>query len=329
MDEFDLIDELIRPHVHHRADVILGIGDDAALLAAPTDGQLVVAVDTLVAGVHFPEQLSAFDIGVRAAVVNLSDFAAMGAEPRWATLALTLPQVEPQWVGEFMRGLAQTLSAAQVALVGGDTTRGPLTITLQLMGVAPAGMALTRSGARPGDAVFVSGTLGDAAGGLELLMTAPPADAQQRFLVERFAQPTPRLALGRRLRGLASSCIDISDGLLADLGHLCTMSGCGADLRWEALPVSAALVQGFGLERARTLAASGGDDYELCFTAAPARIGEIGRLAAECGCPITRIGVMAGDPGITVKDANDRRREFAKRGFTHFPAVSPAPSKRS
>jgi thiamine-monophosphate kinase len=318
MTEFELIERVFRPLDSGRDDVALGIGDDAAVLQLPPGHELVACVDTLVAGVHFPADCSPFDIGWRAGASNLSDLAAMGAEPSWATLALTLPQADPHWLSAFAEGLAAVLRPWRVALVGGDTTRGPLTISLQAMGSVPAGQALPRSGARIGDLVYVSGTLGDAAAGLQLLAEPAPADGPIAFLHQRFLQPTPRLALGRALRGIASSCIDISDGLLADAGHLASASGVQLCLRAAAVPRSAGLLACFDADPALRLAATGGDDYELCFTLPPAHCAKLPPLARELDCPLTCIGVVREGSGLQLLDEDGAALVFDRSGYRHF-----------
>ena len=249
----------------------------------------MVTVDTIVAGVHFPPDTSAEDIGYRALAVNLSDIAAMGAMPAWATLALTMPAADESWLEGFCAGFFSLARAHDVTLIGGDTTAGPLTVTVQIMGHVPAGKALRRSGAQPGDLVFVSGHLGDAAAGLALIeKRADTSNAAHRdFLIERFLRPVPRIGLGKALRGLASATIDISDGLGADLGHILEASGVGARIDPDRLPRSRALIETFEPMRAFELALSGGDDYELCFTLAPERVRLIPDIEAAAQlCPV-------------------------------------------
>jgi thiamine-monophosphate kinase len=250
--------------------------------------------------------------------VNLSDVAAMGARPAWALLALTLPQADEFWLAEFAAGFGGLAREHRVALVGGDTTQGPLCITAQVLGVVPAGGALRRSGARVGDALFVSGTPGDAAAGLALEQSRLEARPEQRdYLRERFLLPTPRVALGERLREFASACIDVSDGLLGDAGKLARASGVAAQLQFESLPVSEALLAVVGEERARLLALTGGDDYELCF-AVPAA--NLARLAAElppAAWGYTRIGTCGEGAGAAVVRAGTVM-EFSHSGYQHF-----------
>ena len=310
--EFDLIAR-IRARVATRADVVLGIGDDAALLAPPPGRQLVVTADTLNDGVHFPRGTSPVDIGWKALAVNLSDLASMGAEPAWCTLSLSLPQSDPAWIEGFLDGFLDLAGQHGIALVGGDTTRGPLSIAVTAMGLVEPGRALRRDGARVGDEVWVTGTLGDAAGGLALLDREPvPA------LRARLDRPTPRVAAGRALAGIATACVDVSDGLLADLGHVCARSHVAARIDVDALPASAALMEVIGEADRIALQASGGDDYELCFTA-PADAGaDIGAVSAQLGLRITRIGRIVAGEGVHPVDAKSQPWSSPRRGYDHF-----------
>ena len=310
--EFDLIAR-IRARVATRGDVVLGIGDDAALLQVPPDRQLAVSMDTLNAGVHFPEDTPPSAIGWKALAVNLSDLAAMGAQPAWCTLSLSLPQADPAWIDAFLDGFLSLAGQHDVALVGGDTTRGPLSIAVTAMGLVEPGRALRRDGARVGDEVWVTGTLGDAAGGLALLdREAVPA------LRARLDRPTPRVAAGRALAGIATACVDVSDGLLADLGHVCARSHVAARIDVDALPASAALMEVIGEADRIALQASGGDDYELCFTA-PADAGaDIGAVSAQLGLRITRIGRIVAGEGVHPVDAKSQPWSSPRRGYDHF-----------
>jgi thiamine-monophosphate kinase len=313
--EFALID-LIRKRCHAtRADVRLGIGDDAALLAVPAGKLLAVSTDTLVVGVHFPHAATARDIGWKALAVNLSDLAAMGAEPAWATLALTLPGADARWVEEFADGFAELARRHRVALVGGDTTQGPLSITVTIHGFVPPGAALTRAGAREGDGVYVTGTLGDAAAALSKTQSKSACDPQ---LLERLHRPTPRVAQGLILRGRATSCIDVSDGLVADLGHICDASGVGVRIDAHALPASPALIAAFAAEDRRAFQLAGGDDYELCFTAPDAIATGLLRDLADSGCAATRIGRTVAAVGVQVRDANGNPLALPRAGWEHF-----------
>jgi thiamine-monophosphate kinase len=320
--EFDLIARIRDLCAHRRSDVVLGIGDDAALLDVSAGRHLVACTDTLVAGVHFPSGTAPEDIGWKSLAVNLSDLAAMGAVPAWALLALTLPGADADFVERFAGGFADLARTHHVALIGGDTTQGPLSITVTALGVVPAGEALTRGGARAGDGVFVTGTLGDAAGALRVLRDPGPGAGNPRgngvALRARLDRPEPRIAAGLALRGIASACIDVSDGLLADLNHVCTGSRVGAEIDADALPVSPQLAASFDAQACRDLALCGGDDYELCFTVPAAREKEIVVELARAGCGATRIGRIVADPGVRVRDANANEVEVAQTGWEHF-----------
>lgn len=307
--EFDLIAR-IRQRVASRSDVVLGIGDDGALLAPPPGLQLAVTMDTLNAGVHFPPETAPADIGWKALAVNLSDLAAMGAQPAWCTLSLTLPQADAAFVDGFCDGFFALAQRHGIALVGGDTTRGPLSIGIAAHGFVEPGMALRRDGARVGDEVWVSGTLGDAAGALAQWK----ADGKMTpALRARLDRPMPRVELGRALRGLASACIDVSDGLLADLAHICRASGVGADIDAEVLPASEALRAAFDAGTRRVLQATGGDDYELCFTAPASQQDAVQALASTLALPLMRIGRIVEGSGIACDGIEQDRS-----GYQHF-----------
>lgn len=318
LSEFELIQncfaEQAAASLH--PDVRLGIGDDCAILS-PTAGQdLLVTVDTLVAGVHFPDTLSPSQIAGRCLAVNLSDLAAMGAKPAWFTLALTLPEANEAWLREFSRGLFELASQYGISLVGGDTTRGPLSITIQAHGYAPEGLALRRDGAKPGDLIYVSGSVGDAGAGLGLTLKGHIDESD--FLVQRFVSPTPRLALGQKLLTIASAAIDISDGLLADLGHILKRSQVGAQLQSDYVPVSKALLEAVGKEQALQLALSAGDDYELCFCVSAEQVAEMEILAKQVGVDVSQIGVITREPGLTVLDEYGQLMPLTKTGYQHF-----------
>ena len=324
MPEFDLIEIIRARTAQSRGDVVLGIGDDAALLKPPAGQQLVACTDTLVAGVHFPQGTAPQDIGWKSLAVNLSDLAAMGATPAWAMLALTLPKADRRFVEAFADGFAQLARAHAVNLVGGDTTQGPLSVTVSAFGFSPESRALLRSGARVGDAVFVTGTLGDAAAALRLMQdsglgTRDPSNEQARSeLLLRLNRPEPRIAAGLALRDVASACIDVSDGLLADLGHICEASGMGAVVEADALPLSSAMLALFEADERRAFALSGGDDYELCFTASVDRADRIAADFARLGFGAARIGRIVAEAGVRVRDANGNAVEPPRRGWQHF-----------
>lgn len=316
MDEFELIRRYFSTGSVKRSDVALGIGDDAALLTVPAGQELAVTTDSLLPGVHFPADLDAAAVGHRALAVNLSDLAAMGAEPAWALLALTLPEVDATWLEGFSRGFFALAKKHQVALVGGNIARGPLNITITAQGLVPKGQALTRKGAQAGDLIFVTGHPGDAAAGLRLLQSGK-ADMQDSC-VGRFAYPEPRVEAGMALRGLASACIDISDGLLADLGHVLDASGMGATILSARLPLSKRLLELQGREAAQQLALTGGDDYELLFTAAPEQQRGIEEKLKGVDCPVTCIGGIEAKSGLRCLEASGHGLKVTEPGFKHF-----------
>ncbi len=318
LSEFSLIQRYFSQGTARRADVRLGVGDDAALLAAPGGDELAMSMDTLVSGVHFPEDTPPADIAYKALAVNLSDMAAMGAEPAWMLLALTLPEVNEHWLEQFSQGLRQLASAHGVTLVGGDTTRGPLSISVQITGRVPAGQALRRRGARPGDSIYVTGQLGDAGVGLQLAQGRCPLaldDGQRDYFLQRLHRPTPRVAAGLALRGLASAAIDISDGVIADLGHILDASGVGARVDVEQLPVAAAVGE---MAEWWRLPLTAGDDYELCFTAPPERAAGVAQRFGRLACPCARIGVIDSGSGLRLFHRGAGIDIQALKGYRHF-----------
>lgn len=312
--EFEIIERwFTRPSPD--PDLRVGIGDDAAIV--DTSGPLAIAADMLIEGTHFPPALPADAIGHRVLAVNLSDLAAVGARPRWATLTLSLTRADTDWLDAFAAGFFRTAERFGVSLIGGDTTRGPLTMSLQLIGNA-AEPPLLRSGGMPGDRIFVSGTLGDSAAALEQFATAEAErSAEACALIERFSYPEPRVELGRALVGSAHAAIDISDGLLADLGHVCRQSGCGAVIDLDSLPLSGALTAVCAGDRAEAFALTGGDDYELCFCAAPGETNAIREIAERVGVPVTEIGELTAGEGISGRRGH-RRVELPASGYVHF-----------
>ena len=314
LSEFGLIHSYFEQHRLGREDVVLGIGDDAALLRVPEGMLLVAAVDTLIAGVHFPENTPPSAIGHKALAVNLSDLAAMGAEPAWATLSLSLPAADERFLQPFSEGFFNLAAQFGVELVGGDTVRGPLVVTVQMHGFLPEEAALTRFAACPGDRLYVSGTLGDAAAGLALVIDGAVDGEEVRYLRERLDRPTPRIGLGLALRGIASACIDISDGLCADVGHIMERSYLGAEIESRLLPLSRELLALKGEVAARELALYGGDDYELCFCVPPQREAELLRLARTLALPLTRIGEITNEVGVLRVDGEP----VAGGGYDHF-----------
>lgn len=316
--EFDLIQRYFADVTPSRPEVSLGIGDDAALVRVPPGNQLAISVDTLVSGVHFSPSVLPEHLGHKALAVNLSDLAAMGAAPAWATLALTLPAVDESWLGGFAAGFATLAKRHGVQLIGGDTTRGPLSITLQVQGLVPEGAALRRGGARAGDGIYVTGELGDAALCLILMRgeaDLPPGLESLRLRLER---PQPRVEAGLALRGLASSAIDLSDGLLADLGHILEASGLGAGVELARLPLSGSFARWLAESGDWTPAVAGGDDYELCFTAAVENAPALRRLAAELDLAITRIGTIEETPGLRARLPDGEPWTGNRMGYEHF-----------
>lgn len=318
--EFELIQRYFSRIGKPRTDVALGIGDDAALLNPPAGQQLVIATDTLVQGVHFPTNTLPYYIGWKALAVNLSDLAAMGAEPAWFTLALTLPESSDAWLTEFSRGLFDLADQYGLSLVGGDTTRGPLTVTVQIAGYVPTGQALLRAGAGPGDRIFVTGSLGDATLALQLLTDQLPVPAQNYpGLLKRLNQPQPRIEEGRALRSIASCAIDISDGLLADLQHMLDASDIGAEIYLQQIPYSTQARQLLSrYPDIRNSLLSGGDDYELCFCVAPDKLQRLEQIAAENQFQFTEIGQVSDSKELRCLDAAGRAVEIDTRGYTHF-----------
>jgi thiamine-monophosphate kinase len=312
--EFDLIAR-IRARAATREDVVLGIGDDAALLHVPPGELLVVATDTLNRGVHFPEDTAPADIGWKALAVNLSDLAAMGARPAWCTLSLSLPDGDAAWVDAFLDGFLALAAQHDVALVGGDTTRGPLSVCVTVHGLVAPGVVLRRDRARVGDDIWVSGHLGDAAAALVQWRAGAAIDPLLRARLDR---PAPRVALGQSLAGIAHACIDVSDGLLADLSHVCAASAVGAEVDIDALPASSTLQESFAGDARRHVQATGGDDYELCFTAPPAMREEISSRAAAAGVHVTRIGRVGAGSGVHTRLRDGSAWTPTARGYVHF-----------
>lgn len=314
MGEFELIQRYFSPLAerHNSASMVLGPGDDCAIQKIPEGHDLVFSVDTMVEGVHFPQGYAPEYLGWRALAAAASDLAAMGATPVCYTLALTLPVVEESWLAGFAQGLSDAGQAFELTLAGGDTTRGPLTLSLQVHGVARKGCALRRSGAMAGDLICVSGTLGDAGAALDYLAEPQPSP-DMAFVLGRYHQPRPRLQLGQSLVGIASSCIDISDGLKADLGHILSASGTGATIDSSKLPLSPALCRLTG-EKAVHYAFGAGDDYELCVTISP---DNWQRAPEAVKSQLTVIGVIEKARGLRIT-GGAASNESGVAGFDHF-----------
>lgn len=317
MGEFELIRNYFAaaPCAQPGEGVALGIGDDCALLSVAPGEQLAISTDTLVAGVHFPDVCDPFLLGQRALGVSASDLAAMGAKPLAFTLALTLPDVSADWLEAFARGLNEMAQGCSMRLIGGDTTRGPLSLTLTVFGSVPAGQALTRSGARAGDLLCVGGSLGDGAGALPLVLNQRSTEASTTHaLLAHYWSPQPQLGLGQALRGKATAALDISDGLLADCGHIALASGVRLRVERERLPMSDALLAFMGLEGARQAALTGGDDYVLAFTLPPS---ELDSLISQ-GWPVSVVGQVVEGQGVALIDERGQDITPLTRGYQHF-----------
>jgi thiamine-monophosphate kinase len=321
MNEFELIGRYFRRPVHDTA-VRVGNGDDAAVVRPAPGHELAFSVDMLVEGRHFLPDVDPEALGHKTLAVNLSDLAAMGATPRWALLAGALPGIDERWVAAFAHGFFALAQRYDVALIGGDTTRGPLNFCVTIIGELPFDAALTRAGAHAGDDLYVSGTLGDAALALAALQgrthVEPVSLAALRLRLER---PEPRVAVGQALRGVASAALDLSDGLTGDLAHILEASHVGAEITLAALPLAPALAQRLaGAERilALTCALAGGDDYELCFTAPPTMRGRIAAIAQAMALPLTRIGIITAAPGLIVRDEHGNTLSALPRAWDHF-----------
>jgi thiamine-monophosphate kinase len=301
----------------------LGIGDDAALINTSPNQQLVVASDTLVEGVHFPSTASGKQIATRALCVNLSDMAAMGAQPRWFTLALTLPKDKANslWLADFSAGIAEIAQQFDIALVGGDTTSGPLTVSITMLGEAPAWKSLQRAGAGVGDTVFVTGTLGDGAAGLKSISSINSINSDSDRLLQRFYAPQPQVEIGLRLRGVASACIDISDGLIADLSHICQSSNVTAAINTEQLPI-APDVRDLASDNGLNWALFGGDDYQLCFTVSAEKLSVVEQWIDRGELTASKIGTINGADDsnslVTVLDRDNNTVTVNKQGYDHF-----------
>ncbi len=320
MDEFTLIRRYFSEIGGGHRGVVMGVGDDAALLQPTAGCELAVTTDTLIAGRHFPLETAADDIGWKALAVNLSDLAAMGALPRWCTLALTLPSANDAWLRDFVAGFAALARAHGVALVGGDTTRGALSLSVTAIGEVPCGQALRRDGARVGDLICVTGTLGDAALALRRIQRgdtseSEPDDGAERWLRQRLDRPLPRVGAGCALRDLASAAIDLSDGLIGDLGHVLERSAVAAELRVDALPTSEAFARLAHAADRPELQLAGGDDYELCLCVAPERI-DAARAAIDV--PLTVIGRVVEGRGLRVLGADGATISLSRSAYRHF-----------
>ena len=318
MKEFNLIKRFFTEQVINRRDVVLGIGDDCALLAPAERQHIAVTTDTLVSGVHFPLDTTPRAIGHKAIAVNLSDLAAMGAEPTWISLALTLPKFDHQWLEEFSAGLFELCEYYNIQLIGGDTTQGPLSVTVTAQGLVPVDTHISRSGAKSGDWIYVTGELGDAALALQHIQGKVVIEnVFKEQVLSKLDYPKPRVLAGQNLREYASSAIDLSDGIIADLGHICEASGVGANIVLDSLPLSEVLKKTLGLEQAIELALAGGDDYELLFTVSEDNKVGMETTMRNSGVPFTCIGQMNMSGKITTT-MDSKVVPINVKGFEHF-----------
>ncbi|WP_286233190.1 thiamine-phosphate kinase [Thalassotalea sediminis] len=318
MKEFELIKTYFAEQIVTRRDVVVGIGDDCAIITPSEKQNIAITTDTLISGVHFPENTDAKAIGHKAIAVNLSDLAAMGAEPSWVSVAISLPSVDEDWVGDFCEGMFELCEFYNVQLIGGDTTQGPLSITVTAQGVVPPNKHLARSGAKAGDWIYVTGELGDAALALKHYYGDITINGEVlKTAMARLNQPKPKVLAGKALREYASAAIDISDGLLADLTHICKASGVGANIVLEDLPMSDALSSAVDMEQAIELALTGGDDYELLFTVSEDNKVGMETTLADMGTKVTCIGQLNGNAKITTT-LNSKPAQISSYGFEHF-----------
>ena len=318
MKEFDVIKRFFSEQIVKRKDVSLGIGDDCALLMPPERQHIAVTTDTLVAGVHFPLQTEARAIGHKSVAVSLSDLAAMGAEPSWISLAITLPDTDETWLSEFCAGVFELCEYYNVQLIGGDTTQGPLSITVTAQGLVPFDKHVSRAGAKAGDWLYVTGELGDAALALRHVQgKIIVEDIYKAQIMTKLDYPKPRVLAGQSLREYASSAIDLSDGLISDLEHICKASGVGANVVLDDLPISNILRDTLGPEKAVELALSGGDDYELLFTVSEDNKVGMETALAHSGTAVTCIGQLNGSEKITTT-LDSKPVPITTSGFEHF-----------
>ncbi|MFV1984614.1 MAG: thiamine-phosphate kinase [Thiohalomonadales bacterium] len=316
--EFQIIQHYFKRNKYNSASIITGIGDDAAVLDISDQSNLVVSMDTLVSGVHFPDSTKPRDIAYKSLAVNLSDLAAMGATPAWFTLAITLPDNNSEWLTEFSSGLFELAELYKLDLVGGDTTQGPLSITIQIAGYVNNNSIMYRSGAKINDDIYVSGYIGDAGAGLLLLNeTSILYKKDENYLITRLNRPTPRILLGEHIRKFSQSCVDISDGLLADLNHIINSSNCGAVVNVDLLPISRELKNASFEKDCFQLALDSGDDYELCFCVPEKYNTDIQNISIKLNIPITKIGKIVNDSGIKCNFEN-KPYIYHDYGYEHF-----------
>ena len=322
MGEFDLIKRYFQQQILVDDSVQLSIGDDCALVSVPENYQLAITTDTMVENTHFLPSISPEDLAYKAVATNLSDLAAMGAQPKWVSLALTLPKVDGNWISTFSQSLLHTLKQYNVTLIGGDTTKGNLSITITAQGFVEKGKGICRHKAQVGDLIYVSGTLGDSAAGLtQILLGKRAVDSDDVFLQQRHLRPTPRIELGRALIGIAHAAIDLSDGLISDLGHILERSQCSAEVELTALPLSSSILNKYDRTQAEQFALSGGEDYELCFSIPPEYKDELELRLKKLNVPCICVGKI-------IKKCGDFSPRFLRdgklvnitfsSGFDHF-----------
>lgn len=319
-DEFDIIRRYFSASTRQpRRDVLLSVGDDCAITEIKPNRRLALTTDTLVEGTHFLPSISAADLAYKAVAVNLSDLAAMGAEPAWISLALTLPKIDEQWLSEFSQSLFQILDHYNVDLIGGDTTKGTLSLTITAHGLVAKDKILCRHTAKPGDWIYVSGTLGDSAAGLQLLLQQSKIENDdQRYLLQRHLRPTPRVLMGMELAGIANAAIDLSDGLISDLQHILERSQCGAVIELDKLPLSKPLLNQFSLEQAQKFALAGGEDYELCFTVAEAMRTKMEQTLRYLDVEYHCIGQIRANQQLQFTQYSQPIEVAVTHGFDHF-----------
>lgn len=339
MFEHQIIEDFFLDKLFHRPDVLVGIGDDAAIVTVPDNKQLVVTMDTFTAGIHFPYPIEAvdklcldtlssvtnpnitpaYDIGYKAAAINLSDLAAMGAEPAWATMSLSIPEVNSQWLEEFSTGFSDLLKRFKVTLIGGDLCRGPLSITVQLQGLVDPGKTILRSTINVDDLIYVSGELGTAAYAFDLVKREGDIGLLQK-VIPALNQPQPRVELGRALVGVATAAMDVSDGLCSDLSRMLRSRHFGAVVDLAMLPINNVLKQNLAEADIHQHAFTGGDDYELCFTVSPDSVEQVEQISQELTIPLTQIGKITSMPGITLLNGGENCAKLKKHGYEHFRA---------
>jgi thiamine-monophosphate kinase len=319
LNEFELIENFFKHLTVPGPDVLCGIGDDCAVIKVPEGSELVVSVDTLVSGVHFFSSVNPYDLGYKSLAVNISDIAAMGARPKWVTLSITLPEIANSWLQDFTAGFSKLANKYSIALVGGDLTNGPLSVSVQIFGICDEGKSLKRNGARPGDDIYISGYLGAAAYALSTLSSEKDQNSSiHDYCHDRLLRPEPRVVLGERLVDLATSAIDISDGLASDLGHITNASEVGASIMLSRIPLHEEIKNIEDENRIWETVLCVGDDYELCFTAPESTREEISNLINDLDYPVTRIGTIESTNEVNWLLANGVKFSPKKSGYKHF-----------